>query len=171
MHPYFEIIIRSVCVYLFILIAIRITGKNQLSQLNILDLVLILLISNAVQNAMVGNDTSLLGGLIAAASLFLINFILKTFLYKNSTARNLILDKPKILIHHGVIDKDILEHQHITLDELHEAIREHGIDSIQEVSLAVLETDGNISIISERDGQLKKVKYKLKRKHKLTPMN
>ena len=81
MHSYIEIILRCICVYFFILIAIRITGKNQLSQLNILDLVLILLISNVVQNAMVGSDNSLLGGLIAAATLFILNFFLKTFLY------------------------------------------------------------------------------------------
>ncbi|MFD2969837.1 DUF421 domain-containing protein [Sphingobacterium bambusae] len=83
------------------IIAIRLTGKKELSQLNTSDVVLILLISNAVQNAMVGPDTSLLGGLIAASVLFLLNFLLKTFLFKNAKWRGILNQKPEILIHHG----------------------------------------------------------------------
>ena len=82
-NNFIQIILRCIAVYFFVIIAIRVFGKKELAQLSVIDLVFILLISNSVQNAMVGSDTSLSGGVVAAASLFIINFILKNFLYKN----------------------------------------------------------------------------------------
>eukprot|EP01032_Pedospumella_encystans_P001515 gene1515-1752_t len=90
-------------------------------------MVLILLISNAVQNAMVGPDTTLQGGLLAAAALFLVNFVLKKFLFRNQKLRDLILQKPEILIHDGKIDQAALNKLDLSLDELREAMREHGV--------------------------------------------
>ena len=89
-NPYLEIIVRALSVYIFMIIAIRIFGKKELAQLSVIDLVFILLISNAVQNAMVGPDTSLSGGLIAAGSLFAANFTLKKLLYNNNRLNKLI---------------------------------------------------------------------------------
>ena len=165
MNPYLDIAIRSAAVYVFMLIAIRLSGKKELSQLNATDVVLILLISNAVQNAMVGPNTSLLGGFTAAAVLFLLNYILKKWLFKNKRFRDLINDKPQILIHNGNLDFKLLGRLGITNDELHEAMREHGIDHFKEVKLAMLEVDGNISIISN-DDHMKNIQMKHKRKHK-----
>ena len=101
MNPYLDIILRSVSVYLFMIIALRIFGKKELSQLNTADVILILLISNSVQNAMVGSNVSLLGGITAAVALFLINFLFKRIMLKSKFIKNLVQDKPEILIHNG----------------------------------------------------------------------
>ena len=129
-------------------IALRIFGKKELSQLNASDIVLILLISNAVQNAMVGSDVSLEGGIIAAFSLFFINYIFKKVILKSKFVKNLIQEKPEILIHDGKIDFKTVSKLGITSDELDEAIREHGVENYKFVKLAMLEINGNISIIS-----------------------
>ena len=163
MNPYLDIALRSAAVYIFMLFAIRLSGKKELSQLNATDVVLILLISNAVQNAMVGPNTSLLGGILAAAVLFLLNYILKKWLFQSKRFRDLVNDKPQILIHNGNLDFSLLSKLGITNDELHESMREHGIDHFKEVKLAMLEVDGNISIISN-DEHMKHVQRK--RKHK-----
>src|SRR6218665_3859759 len=104
MNPYLDIILRSLAVYLFMVIALRVFGKKELSQLNTADVILILLISNSVQNAMVGPDTSLTGGLIAALVLFIINFIIKKLTHKSKLFGDLLLDKPEVLIHDGKLD-------------------------------------------------------------------
>jgi len=164
--PILNIVVRSLCVYLFMMIAIRFFGKNQLSQLNAGDVVLLLLISNAVQNAMVGPDTSLLGGLVAALVLFIANFILKRLMFSNRSFETLLEDDPVILVRDGVANQQALNKVKITKDELEEAIREHGIDGIKNVKLSVLEVDGNISVISE-DEESKQTHYsRIKRKNK-----
>ncbi|MBY0487691.1 MAG: DUF421 domain-containing protein [Flavobacteriaceae bacterium] len=148
MNPYLDIILRSAAVYFFMVIALRIFGKKELSQLNTADVILILLISNSVQNAMVGSNSSLWGGLVAALVLFSINFILKKIMYNSKSFNDFIQDKPEILIHNGKIDFKALAKLEITSDELDEVIREHGIESCKDVKLAMMEIDGNISVIS-----------------------
>lgn len=170
MNPLIDIALRSLVVYLFMLVAIRLTGKKELSQLNTSDVVLILLISNAVQNAMVGPDNSLLGGLVAAAVLFTLNFMLKKILFKNEKLRNLIYEKPEILIHNGKLDFASLSKLGITNEELEEAMREHGVDEYKDVKLAMLEVDGNISIITG-DKNLKQTHWKRKKQHKTLGLN
>lgn len=165
MNPYLDIIIRSAAVYVFMVVALRVFGKKELSQLNTADVILILLISNSVQNAMVGSNTTLWGGLAAATVLFLINFILKKLMFKYKKLNDFMLEKPQILIHNGNLDFNTLSELNITSDELKEAMREHGIEHFTDVKLAMLEIDGNISIISgEKD--LKQTHYKRKRTHK-----
>jgi uncharacterized membrane protein YcaP (DUF421 family) len=170
MNPYLDIALRSVSVYVFMLIAIRLTGKKELSQLNTIDVVLILLISNAVQNAMVGNDTSLLGGLAAAAVLFILNYILKKVAFKSKKVRELIFEHPEILIHNGKLNFDKLSHLGISDEELKEAMREHGVEYYKDVKLAIFEVDGNISIISG-DNTLKQTHFKRKKMHKTLGLN
>lgn len=148
MNPYLDIVIRSVAVYLFMVLLLRIFGKKELSQLNTADVILILLISNSVQNAMVGNNTSLYGGMVAALALFLINFIFKRVLLNSTLVKNLIQDKPEILVHDGKIYFKTLARLGITSDEFQEAMREHGVEFYKEIKLAMFEIDGNISIIS-----------------------
>lgn len=161
MNPYIDITLRSVAVYFFMIIALRIFGKKELSQLNTADVILILLISNSVQNAMVGADTSLYGGIIAAFSLFLINFIFKKVMLKSNFIKELIQDKPQILIHNGKIEFNTLAKLGITSEELEEAMREHGIEYYKDVKLAMFEIDGNISIISVNEN-LKQTQLKEK---------
>jgi uncharacterized membrane protein YcaP (DUF421 family) len=165
MNPYLDVILRSAAVYLFMVIALRIFGKKELSQLNTADVILILLISNAVQNAMVGSDTSLWGGLAAATVLFAINYVLKKLMYRYKGFSNFMQEKPEILIHNGNLDFKMLNRLSITSDELREAMREHGVEYFKDVKLAMLEIDGNISIISG-DANLKQTHYKRRRKHK-----
>ena len=150
-EEYIGIVIRSVVVYLFIVIAIRLFGKKEIAQLSVIDLVFILLISNSVQNAMVGPSTSLEGGLIAAAALFLVNFILKNVLYRSKKASELIQGHAIMLVYSGKIVTQNLDRSKISLDELEAAIREHGIKDVKDVDLAVLEVDGNISVLSNRE--------------------
>ncbi len=163
MNPNIDIVLRSVCVYFFMVIALRIFGKKELSQLNASDIVLILLISNAVQNAMVGSDVSLQGGIIAAFSLFLINYIFKKVMSKSKFIKNLVQEKPEILIHDGIIEFETLSKLGITSDELDEVIREHGVENYKHVKLAMLEINGSISIIS---GDENLIQTKHKRIHK-----
>jgi len=165
MNPYLDIVIRSTAVYLFMIIALRLFGKKELSQLNTADVILILLISNSVQNAMVGNNTTLWGGLIAATILFVINFVIKKLLFKYKNFSDFMLEKPEVLIHNGTLDFKTLGKLGITSDEIKEAMREHGIEYFKDVKLAMLEVDGNISIISG-DKELKQTHYKRRKNRK-----
>ena len=165
MNPYADIILRSAAVYLFMVIALRFFGKKELSQLNTADVILILLISNSVQNAMVGPDTSLWGGLAAATVLFIINFIFKKLMARSEFFSRLLSDKPEILIHNGKLDFKKLSRLDISHDELKEAMREHGVEHFTDVKLAMLEPDGNISIISG-DVRLRQTHYKRRKNRK-----
>lgn len=138
----------SACVYIFIVIAVRLFGKKEFSQLSITDLVFVLLISNAVQNAMVGPDTSLLGGLCAAGTLFVLNFALKFLIYKFPKLSGVIQGSSIMLVYEGELQKENMKLARISLTEIEEAAREHGVGGIEDVNLAVLEVDGNISILS-----------------------
>ncbi|SDM21223.1 DUF421 domain-containing protein [Siphonobacter aquaeclarae] len=139
---------RSVAVYLFIVLAIRLFGKKELAQLSVVDLVFILLISNSVQNAMVGPDTSLAGGLMAAVALFLTNYVLKYVLLRNEKINRLLQGEPVMLVYKGRVKQKGLSIAQISEEELLAAVREHGVEHISDVDLAVLEVDGNISVMS-----------------------
>lgn len=164
--PYIDITLRSLAVYFFMTIALRVFGKKELSQLNTADIILILLISNSVQNAMVGPDTSLWGGLVAALVLFVINFVIKKLTHKYKILNDLLLDKPEVLIHDGKLDFKALSKLDISHEELKEAMREHGLEHFTDVKLCMLEIDGTISVISEGKKVLKQTHYKRKHNHK-----
>jgi uncharacterized membrane protein YcaP (DUF421 family) len=146
---YLFVALKSIAVYGFIIVAIRFFGKKELAQLSVIDLVFILLISNSVQNAMVGSDSSLQGGLMSASALFLMNFLLKKLMYKHQSISKLIQGEPIILIYDGKIKTKALDDAEFSIEELEAAIREHGVEHISKVSLAVLEVDGNISVMSD----------------------
>ena len=170
MNAYLDITLRSVAVYFFMIIALRIFGKKELSQLNTADVILILLISNSVQNAMVGANTSLYGGIIAAFSLFVINYIFKKVMLKSKFIKELVQDKPEVLIHNGKIEFKTIARLGITAEELEEAMREHGIEYYKDVKLAMFEIDGNISIISGNEN-LKQTHHKRKAHKTLGELN
>lgn len=148
-NAYIQIIISSVAVYLFVVIAIRLFGKKELSQLSVIDLVFVLLISNSVQNAMVGSNSTLAGGLVAASALFITNGIFKQFLYRFPKFSRLIQGQELLLIYNGKINHDNMAKSKLSMDEIMEVIREHGVSKVEDVDLAVLEVDGNISILSD----------------------
>jgi uncharacterized membrane protein YcaP (DUF421 family) len=148
-NSYLRIIFSSIAVYIFIVLMIRLFGKKELAQLSVFDLVFILLISNAVQNAMVLGDNSLVGGLLAASSLFVFNFLFKKAQYRFNWFGKFLQGEAIMLVYQGKVLPKHLEKAGITNDELMEAIREHGVGEVSEVQLAVLEVDGNISVISD----------------------
>lgn len=166
LNPYLDIILRSIAVYLFMVMAIRFFGKKELSQLSTTDLVFLVLISNSVQNSMVGTNSSLAGGIVAASVLFSLNYLLKLLMFRSASLKDMIEGKPVILIYQGKVDVAHLHQEQIGMDELEEAVREHGIDSYKNVKLAILEVDGNISVISGDEIHLKQTRYKHRRKHK-----
>lgn len=163
-NNYVRIIGSTLAVYLFIVIAIRIFGKKELAQLSVIDLVFILLISNSVQNAMVGPDATLLGGLVAASSLFVVNYLLKYLQFRFPGLGKIIQGDATMLIYEGKVLREHLKKVKMTEDELMQAVREHGVESISEVDLAILEVDGSISVLSEKY-QKKTVKHR--RPHKV----
>jgi uncharacterized membrane protein YcaP (DUF421 family) len=154
------IALKSIAVYVFIVAAIRLFGKKDFAQLSVVDLVFILLISNSVQNAMVGTDSSLEGGLVAAFALFLANFTIKKLERRFPKFSQAIEGEPIMLVYKGKILAVGLENADLSKEQLFAAIREHGIDDVHQVDLAMFEIDGNISVIS---GNFQKVS---KRKHK-----
>jgi uncharacterized membrane protein YcaP (DUF421 family) len=147
MEPYLHIIVSTTCVYLFILVALRVFGKTELAQLSITDLIFVLLISNAVQNAMVGPDTSLSGGLLAALVLFLLNFLFKKLKYRYKGFQNLLEGEAVLLIYNGVIQEKNCKKHDITLENLMEALRQHGESDLAMVASMVLEANGAISVV------------------------
>jgi len=148
MPGYLSIILSSVTVYIFIVLAIRLFGKTEIAQLSVADLVFIMLLSNAVQNAMVGSDTTLVGGLVAAASLFAVNALFKEAMYRIPGFGKLMEGESLMLVYQGKVNDANMRKARITTNELLEAIREHGVAAIADVDLAVLEVDGNISVLS-----------------------
>lgn len=167
-NEYVQIILSSVAVYLFIVAAIRLFGKKELSQLSVVDLVFILLISNSVQNAMVGSNSTLSGGLVAAGALFITNYLFKLLLYRFPKLDKLVEGDTMLLIYKGKLIRRNVIKAKLTMNELQEAIREHGVSKIEEVDLAVLEVDGNISVLS---GEFSHVTQKRAKKAESTVQN
>lgn len=165
-NPYIEIILRTLAVYGFMIAALRLFGKKELAQLSVIDLVFILLISNSVQNAMVGPDTSLDGGLVAAGALFLANYTLKQVLYRSKKISELVQGQSILLIYEGEANMENCKKAEITIEELEAAVREHGARDIQKVDLAILEVDGNISVISSDYQSRSRVSHPRKHKFK-----
>lgn len=145
--PWWEIVVRAGIVYLALLVGLRLGGKRELGRMTPFDLVVILLIANAVQNAMVGADTSLGGGLIAAAVLLAANSVLARFRHRIPWLRKVAEGDPVALISNGVLVNKHLAQEGIDAAELEQAAREHGLDGLTQVQQAVLEIDGTISIV------------------------
>ena len=145
--PVWELIVRSIAVYVFLILILRISGKRQIGQLAPFDLVLLLILSNAVQNSMSGGDNSLIGGLIIATTLVLINYLVGFATYKSQKLEALIEGRPQILIHNGKLYEDMMANAQMTQHELDTALRQAGYSRVSEVYAGILETRGTISII------------------------
>jgi uncharacterized membrane protein YcaP (DUF421 family) len=145
--PILEKIVRAAAVYLFLLLAFRLSGKRQVGQLTPFDLIVLLIISNVVQNAMIGKDDSLGGGLIGAVTIFVLNFIVAEIIFRSRTARHILEPQPTLLIHKGRILQKNLDRELMTLNDLMVALREGGIDDPACVKSAVLEENGRVSVI------------------------
>src|SRR5215472_8744698 len=146
-HVLLQIALRTAVIYLLVLIGVRLSGKREVGQMTPFDLTLLLLLSNSVQNAMTGPDTSLAGGAIAAGTLLILNYLVANLSGMNRRFRRLIQGQPTLLIHDGKTIESHMAKEHVSVDELHRALREHGISCIEQTALAVLEVDGSISCL------------------------
>ena len=150
-HTVLEIALRTTAVYALVLVGIRLTGKREVGQMTPFDLTLLLLLSNSVQNAMTGPDTSVMGGATAALVLLTLNFLLAEVSGLNRGFRKMIQGSPTLLIHNGQCITAHMAKEHISMDELNRALREHGVACIDDAALAVLEVDGSISVLKYDD--------------------
>jgi uncharacterized membrane protein YcaP (DUF421 family) len=149
--PWWELIVRGIIVYLFLLVLLRITGKRQVGQLAPFDLVLLLVLANAVQNSMNAGDNSLVGGLITAATLIGLNFLVSLVTHRNKRLEAIIEGRPQILIHNGRLFEEVMAKAQLTHHELNAALRRSGCSSVAEVHSAILENNGAISVVSAKD--------------------
>jgi uncharacterized membrane protein YcaP (DUF421 family) len=141
-----EFVMRAALVYVFLIVILRISGKRQVGQLAPFDLVLLLVLSNAVQNSMNGGDNSVVGGMITAVTLVAMNWLVGYMTYKSKFFEAIIEGRPQILIRDGHLDRKAMERAHLTQHELDSALRRSGCASISDVKFAVLETNGQISV-------------------------
>jgi uncharacterized membrane protein YcaP (DUF421 family) len=159
--PAWNIALRTAAVYLVILVGLRLAGKREIGQMTVFDLVVLLLIANAVQNAMVGPDTSLAGGVLAAAILLVLNAGVARLRLRWPRLRRMIEGSPTLLVLHGEVIPDHLRREGLDQETLETALREHGVADVTGVEMAVLEIDGSISVVPA-DGTTKHVKRPLK---------
>jgi len=145
--PLAEKLLRSVVVYGFLLASFRIAGKRQLGQMTPFDLIVLLIISNVVQNALIGNDNSLGGGLVGAVTILVLNSLVARVTFRSKTAQRLVEHAPTVLVRHGRILSANLERERLSLSEFHAALRREGVVTVSELRYVLLEQDGHLSVI------------------------
>jgi len=148
--PILEKILRPIIVYIFLVVMLRLSGKRELVQLNPFDLVVLLTLSNTVQNAIIGDDNSVSGGLLGATSLLAINYLVVRFLYKHKTLDRIVEGKADVLIDNGKVHGERLKHELITMVQLEAAARKQGFSSLSEVDQCILEPGGTLSFIAKK---------------------
>jgi uncharacterized membrane protein YcaP (DUF421 family) len=148
--PLLEKIFRPIIVYAFLVISLRLSGKRELVQLNPFDLVVLLTLSNTVQNAIIGEDNSVLGGLIGATSLLATNYLVVRFLYDHSKLDQLVEGSADVLVENGKVHTDRLKKELITMPQLEAAARKQGFDSLAEVQKCVLEPGGTLTFVGRK---------------------
>jgi uncharacterized membrane protein YcaP (DUF421 family) len=151
--PWWELIVRAAAVYIFLLVLLQVTGKRQVGQLAPFDLVLLLVLSNAVQNSMNGGDNSLVGGLISAVTLIAINHTIGFATFRSKRLEALIEGRPQVLIHNGHLYADVMAKSQLTHHELEAALRQAGVASIGQCHSAILENNGSISVVERKRPQ------------------
>lgn len=170
-----DIILRTSVIYSTLLVGIRLTGKREVGQLTPFDFVLLLVVSNAVQNAMIGPDTSLAGGLVAMCTLLVLNTLVARISEIYPQFRRYVDGVPAVLIANGQVQWSNLNKENISEDELMAALREHEVGKIEDVSLAMIEVDGGISVIRKEDdddnGTTKFIHSHRKRRHHIRKAN
>jgi uncharacterized membrane protein YcaP (DUF421 family) len=144
--PWWELVLRALIVYVFLMVLLRITGRRQVGQLSPFDLVLLLVLSNALQNAMNAGDNSLTGGIILALTLVGTNWLVGWIAWRSRGFSRAIEGRPEVLIHNGVVYRDVMERERLSQADLDMALRRSGCSSVEEVHFAVLETNGQVSV-------------------------
>ena len=142
-----EVVVRTAIVYLFLVVVLRISGKREVGQMSILELIVILIISDAVQNSMVGENSTLWGGLVAVLTLLALDFGLKALSSRSRRVRRVVEGEPRLLIRDGRLLDKALREEGVEPEQVRAAVRSQGIARVEDVRLAVLEIDGSISVI------------------------
>jgi uncharacterized membrane protein YcaP (DUF421 family) len=150
--PWYEFVLRGLLVYVFLLVLLRLTGKRQVGQLAPFDLILLLVLSNAIQNAMTGGDNSVLGGFITAATLVLLNYGVSNATYRSKWLEGIIEGRPVLLIHDGKVNYRSLSKVQLTHHELMAALRAAGCANPEKVLCATLENTGSITVVQKSNG-------------------
>jgi uncharacterized membrane protein YcaP (DUF421 family) len=148
--PIAEKILRPIIVYVFLIVGLRLSGKRELAQLNPFDLIVLLTLSNTVQNAIIGNDNSVTGGIIGAASLLAINYLVVRFLYDHRKIDQLVEGRADVLVEDGKVHEQKLKRELITKEELAAAARKQGFDTLSDVRQCVLEPGGTLTFIAKK---------------------
>jgi uncharacterized membrane protein YcaP (DUF421 family) len=148
--PVAEKILRPIIIYVFLIFGLRLAGKREMAQLNPFDLVVLLMLSNTVQNAIIGEDNSVTGGIIGAMTLLIVNHAVIRYLYGHQTLERLVEGDPDVLIDNGVVQMKALERELITLSALEGAAHKEGFASLDDVDRAILEPGGGICFIGKR---------------------
>jgi uncharacterized membrane protein YcaP (DUF421 family) len=146
--PVEEKIFRSLLVFLFLVFALRFGGKRELAQLNVLDLAVLLLASNALQNALIGNDNTVTGGVIGAGTLFVANYVFVRITYRNARVRRVLEGRPRVLLRNGKLDREAMRKEAITEEELVDQLLDKGMESFDQVGLIILETNGKLVFLT-----------------------
>ena len=144
-----EKILRSLLVFVFLAVALRLGGKRELAQINVLDLAVLLLASNALQNALIGNDSSVTGGVIGASTLFAANYLFVRLTYSSARARRILEGKPRVLLRDGKLDRDAMRKEAVTETELEDELLGRGMTDFGQVGLIVLETSGKLVYLTK----------------------
>jgi uncharacterized membrane protein YcaP (DUF421 family) len=145
-----EKILRSVAVYGFLLVAFRVAGKRQLGQMTAFDLIVLLIISNVLQNAAIGNDNSLGGGLLGATVIILLNLLIAWMTFRHKRLERIVEDSPTILVKHGHVLRANLAREFMSMAELRASLRKEGVATMSEVRYAILEEDGHVTVIPRK---------------------
>jgi uncharacterized membrane protein YcaP (DUF421 family) len=138
---------KTAIVYAFLILGLRLLGKRELGQMSLYDLVMIIILGNAVQNEMINNDNTLGGGVVAAAVLLVLNRISNIAISHSKRIEHTMVGEPVIIAHDGHAIRDRMAREGVTMDQLMAALREHGFDDLAQTRLCVLEVDGTISVV------------------------
>lgn len=161
LHDTLAIVAKSALIYVFLVIGIRMLGTRELGQATVYDFVLVVVVSNAVQNALTGGDVTLLGGLVSALTLFVMNRALTWLMERNGWFERRMVGEPVVLVASGRIQWDRMRREGVDREELMAALREHGVGTLEDVRLAVLEVDGTISVVPN-DAQVYRTRRRIR---------
>ncbi|MGA8925821.1 MAG: YetF domain-containing protein [Solirubrobacterales bacterium] len=148
-----EKILRSVLVFIFLAVALRLGGKRELAQINVLDLAVLLLASNALQNALIGNDNSVTGGVIGATTLFVANYAFVRLTFRHARIRRILEGRPRVLLRNGELDRHAMDREAITQEELEDQLLDKGMTSFDSVGLIIIETNGKFVFLNREQAK------------------
>jgi uncharacterized membrane protein YcaP (DUF421 family) len=148
-----EKILRSLLVFIFLAVALRLGGKRELAQINVLDLAVLLLASNALQNALIGNDNSVTGGVIGASTLFVANYAFVRLTFRHARLRRIMEGRPRVLLRNGKLDYKAMDREAITQEELEDQLLDKGMTSFDTVGLIIIETNGKFVFLNREQAK------------------